>query len=139
MQENTRPVFVVATANNIHLLPPELLRKGRFDDIFFVDLPDKSSREIIFRIHLEHVKRDPSQFDIGVLAEMTDGFSGAEIEAAVVAGLFIALDEERELETGDVAKAISETFPLSFTMREEIQAIRDWAKGRARPADAIPG
>lgn len=135
MQENTSPVFAVATANNIQVLPPELLRKGRFDEIFFVDLPDAAARQIIFTIHINRIRRKPAEFDLPVLAEMSDGFSGAEIEAAVIAGLFRALNEERDLETGDVVAAIQETFPLSFTMREEIKAIRDWAKGRARPAD----
>ena len=136
MQENDKPVFVVATANNITVLPPEILRKGRFDEIFFVDLPDAKSRRGIFAIHLSRLKRDPAAFDVRALAELTDGFSGAEVEAAVIAGLFRALAEDRELETGDISAAIAETFPLSFTMREEINRIRDWAKGRARSADA---
>lgn len=134
MQENDRPVFVVATANNISILPPEILRKGRFDEIFFVDLPDARSREKIYEIHLTRHRRNPKAFDIEALAELSDGFSGAEIEAAVTAGLFRALADNRELETGDVAAAISETFPLSHTMREEISRIRDWARGRARDA-----
>ncbi|CAN5462454.1 AAA family ATPase [soil metagenome] len=134
MQENTRPVFVVATANNISILPPEILRKGRFDEIFFVDLPERDTRAHIFGIHLQRLKRDPKNFDLATLADLADGFSGAEIEAAVIAGLFHALHENRELETGDVSTAIAETFPLSFTMREEINKIRDWAKGRARPS-----
>lgn len=134
MQENTKPVFVVATANNISILPPEILRKGRFDEIFFVDLPDKASRERIFQIHLKRVGREARQFDAAALAELSDGFSGAEIEAAVIAGLFRALHEKRELETGDIAASIRETFPLSNTMREEINRIRDWASGRARNA-----
>ena len=134
MQENPKPVFVVATANNIHILPPEILRKGRFDEIFFVDLPDAVSRAKIFAIHLGRHGRDPGQYDCEALAQMTEGFSGAEIEAAVVDGLFRALYENRELETGDVAGAIQHTVPLSFTMREEITHIREWAKGRARPA-----
>lgn len=134
MQENTKPVFVVATANNITVLPPEVLRKGRFDEIFFVDLPDQPSRQTIFRIHLKRLGRTPSLFDTAVLAEMSDGFSGAEIEAAVIAGMFRALHQNRELETGDISTAIQETFPLSNTMREEIKRIRDWANGRARTA-----
>ena len=135
MQENTRPVFVIATANNITVLPPELLRKGRFDEIFFVDLPDLVARELIFRIHLRRLKRNPADFDLMPLAEITDGFSGAEVEAAVIAGLFRALSQTRELETGDIVAAIAETFPLSRTMGEEILRIREWAKGRARNAD----
>jgi ATP-dependent 26S proteasome regulatory subunit len=135
MQENKRPVFVVATANNIGALPPEVLRKGRFDEIFFVDLPNAAARELIFRIHIKRLGRQPELYDTTVLAEMSDGFSGAEIEAAVIAGLFRALHQARELETGDIAAAISETYPLSFTMREEINRIREWASGRARPAE----
>ncbi len=134
MQENTRPVFVAATANNISILPPEILRKGRFDEIFFVDLPEVPTREKIFRIHLQRIGRDPERLDCRRLAEMTSGFSGAEIEAAVISGLFRALHANRELETDDVAHSIEQTFPLSFTMREEIASIRAWAKGRARSA-----
>lgn len=134
MQENTKPVFVVATANNIHILPPEILRKGRFDEIFFVDLPGSETRNRIYAIHLSRLGRDPQNFDTEALSELSKGFSGAEIEAAIIAGLFRALHEKRELETGDIAAAISETYPLSFTMKEEIQRIREWAKGRARPA-----
>lgn len=136
MQENTRPVFVVATANNITMLPPEILRKGRFDEIFFVDLPDTPSRERIFSIHLERLGRDPRHYDLGTLAELAKSFSGAEIEAAVIAGMYNALSDSRELETGDIVAAISETFPLAETMREEIAGIRLWAKGRARHASA---
>jgi ATP-dependent 26S proteasome regulatory subunit len=135
MQENQSPVFVVATANNIKVLPPEIMRKGRFDEIFFVDLPDMKSRMAIFAIHLKRLKRDPRQFDLNVLSELSSGFSGAEIEAAIIAGLFFALNEKRDLETGDVVDAIQETYPLSFTMKEEIEAIRDWAKGRARSSE----
>ncbi len=135
MQENRRPVFVVATANNIQLLPPELLRKGRFDEIFFVDLPKPQARRVIFEIHLRHHGRDPSTFHMNSLVELSDGFSGAEIEAAVIAGLFRALYEDRELETGDVIASLKETFPLSNTMSEEIKSIRDWANGRARAAE----
>ncbi|MDX2175160.1 MAG: AAA family ATPase [Candidatus Sumerlaeia bacterium] len=134
MQENKAPVFVVATANNIHHLPPEVLRKGRFDEIFFVDLPDLPARRQVLGVHLRRHRRDPFQFDLDALAELSDGFSGAELEAAVVDGLFRALHDGRELETGDVAAAIAATYPLSRTMSEEIRGIREWAKGRARPA-----
>lgn len=135
MQEKSKPVFVVATANNIRVLPPEILRKGRFDEIFFVDLPDGATRKKIFSIHVKKLSRDSDFFDLDALAELSEGFSGAEIEAAVTAGLFRALNENRELETGDIAAALSETFPLSRTMTEEIAKIRDWAHGRARRAD----
>lgn len=135
MQENDKPVFVVATANNISFLPPEILRKGRFDEIFFIDLPNEETRAGIFAIHLARHGRDHRQFDLEQLAKATDGFSGAEIEAALVSGLFTALHAGRELSTADLLKAVGETFPLSHTMREEILRIRDWAKGRARPAE----
>lgn len=134
MQENDRPVFVAATANNISILPPEILRKGRFDEIFFVDLPDRETRELIFRIHLRRFGRDPESVDAAHLSGMSEGFSGAEIEAAIIAGLFTALHAGRDLRTEDVTHAIEQTFPLSYTMREEIDAIRNWAKGRARAA-----
>lgn len=135
MQENTRPVFVVATANNISFLPPEILRKGRFDEIFFIDLPDVANREEIFRIHIRRLGRDPGAFNLRLLADATEGFSGAEIEAAVTAGLFSALHHQRDLATEDLYGAAEETFPLSRTMQEEIARIREWARGRSRPAD----
>lgn len=134
MQENRAPVFTVATANNIEFLPPEVLRKGRFDEIFFVDLPDTRARQSIFAIQLLRLRRDPRAFELDTLGEITEGFSGAEIEACVVAGLFRALNEGREIETGDLVAAATETVPLSRTMREEIDRIRKWADGRARPA-----
>jgi AAA+ superfamily predicted ATPase len=134
MQENRAPVFVVATANNISILPPEVLRKGRFDEIFFVDLPDERTREKIFAIHLKRLGRVPAQFDLKSLSELTDGFSGAELEAAVIDGLFRALAEDRDLETGDVAASVANTYPLSSTMKDQIDKIRDWARGRARSA-----
>ncbi len=135
MQEKSSPVFVVATANNISILPPEIMRKGRFDEIFFVDLPEKETRRKIFEIHLKHYQPESVGLDLDPLIELSEGFSGAEIEAAVVASLFLALSEDREVEMGDIATSLKETYPLSSTMREEIQGIRDWATGRARRAD----
>lgn len=134
MQENRKPVFLVATANNIENLPPEVLRKGRFDDIFFVDLPDREARIQILGIQLRRYGREPGEFDLGALAELCEDFSGAEIESAIVDGLFRALSDGRELESGDIAAAMAETFPLALTMKEDIRRIREWAKGRARPA-----
>ena len=134
MQEKTKPVFVVATANDITQLPPELLRKGRFDEIFFVDLPVESERREIFVIHLERRKRDPKGFDVDRLAAESDGFSGAEIEQAVISGMYAAFEEDREVTTEDVVTALKQTVPLSVTMREDIATVRRWAKGRARPA-----
>ncbi len=134
LQEKTAPVFVVATANRIEGLPPELLRKGRFDEIFFVDLPEKAERREIFRIHLLRRGRDPKNYELEALASLTDGFSGAEIEQAVIAGLYEAFGEGVELAQQHVVRAIRETFPLSVTMRDEIARLRTWAKGRTRPA-----
>lgn len=134
LQEKTSPVFVVATANNIDNLPPELVRKGRFDDIFFVDLPSVSEREEIFRIHLRKRGRAPETFDIKSLAEATDGFSGAEIEQAVIDALYKAFPQSRDILTNDIMNVINATVPLSRTMSEDISRLRAWARDRARPA-----
>lgn len=134
LQEKTAPVYVVATANSITQLPPELLRKGRFDEIFFVNLPSRDERREIFRIHLAKRGRNPQDYDIELMAQKTEGFSGAEIEACVIAGMFEAFSNDREVTTGDILDAIQTTIPLSVTMEDEINAIRDWARGRARPA-----
>jgi SpoVK/Ycf46/Vps4 family AAA+-type ATPase len=134
MQEKTKPVFVVATANDITQLPPELLRKGRFDEIFFVDLPAHVERKEIFAIHLRKRNRSPQAFDLEALAAASEGFSGAEIEQAVVSGLLTAFEQERDVTTEDVLDALKQTVPLSVTMREDIDMVRRWAKGRARPA-----
>jgi len=143
MQEKRDPVFVVATANRIDMLPPELLRKGRFDEIFFVDLPTLSVREAILSIHLKKKKRDPRDYDLADLANRSIGFSGAELEEAVREGLFEAFAEGQELKTAHIANAIAKTFPLSRTMREQIEGLRQWAKIRARlasgqAAEALP-
>jgi len=132
MQEKTKPVFVVATANEIDTLPPELLRKGRFDEIFFVDLPDIHEREQIFAIHLHKRLRDPRRFDLKTLARASEHFSGAEIEQVVISALHRSFAEKRELSTGDIAQAIDETVPLYFTYEERIKELRDWARRRAR-------
>ncbi len=137
MQEKTKPVFVVATANDISQLPPELLRKGRFDEIFFVDLPAVSERRQIFAIHLKKRGRDPEQFDLDALVAASEGYSGAEIEQAMISALYAAFEQEREVATDDVVVALRQTVPLSVTMREEIGMTRRWAKGRARPASAF--
>lgn len=134
LSEKTKPVFVLATANNISQLPPELLRKGRLDEIFFVDLPGLAEREQIFTIHLRKRRRDPAGFDLPELARVADGFSGAEIEEAVVSALYDAFYLDRELETTDLLQSIRQTVPLSRTMAEGISALRSWADGRARPA-----
>lgn len=134
LQEKTKPVFVIATANNISLLPPELLRKGRFDEIFFVDLPKAAERKDIFGIHLKKRNRPPEEFNIDTLVHETEGYSGAEIEQAVIAGLYEAFDEHRSLSTEDILKSVKESIPLSKTMRENIEEIRTWAQTRARNA-----
>lgn len=134
LQEKTSPVFVVATANNIDALPPELVRKGRFDDIFFVDLPDSKERMDIFKIHLRKRGRAPESFDIEALAAATDGFSGAEIEQAVIDALYRVFPEGRDINSTDIVSVINETVPLSQTMAEDIARLRDWAKDRARQA-----
>lgn len=134
MQEKRAPVFVVATANRVEMLPPELLRKGRFDEIFFVDLPNRAGRMEILSIHLKRKKRDPQQFDLPMLADLSRGYSGAELEEAVREGLFEAFGAGVDLRSGHIAAALSATFPLSRTMREPIEDLRRWAKVRARLA-----
>ena len=132
--DKTTPVFVIATANDISHLPPELLRKGRLDEIFFVDLPSEPERVEIFRIHLEKKSRVPDGFDLTALAKKSDGFSGAEIEQAIVSGLFDAFSKGTELDTETLLNSIGETVPLSKTMSEQLSRLRSWAQGRARPA-----
>jgi len=138
MQERDpgRPVFIAATANSITSLPPELMRKGRLDEIFFVDLPDEAERAEILAIHLRKRRRDPDRFDIAEVARATDGFSGAEIEQVVVDGLYAAFDAGRNLETEDLLRAAEETIPLFQTRGEEIARLREWARNHARPANS---
>lgn len=136
MQEKTSPVFVMATANRVERLPGEFLRKGRFDEIFFVDLPNLEERRDIFRIHLAKRRRDMDRFDIDQLANVCDGFSGAEIEQAIVAAMYEAFAQGREFNTLDIIAASRATLPLSKTMNEQVTALRDWARQRARPAAA---
>lgn len=137
LSEKTAPVFVIATANDISQLPPELLRKGRLDEIFFVDLPNFEERCEVFRIHLRKKGRDPDQFDSNLLAEKSDGFNGAEIEESIVSALFDALSRETDLSTEIIAASITETIPLSKTMSEQLEQMRNWAQGRARPASKV--
>jgi ATP-dependent 26S proteasome regulatory subunit len=136
MQDKKKPVFVVATVNDISKLPLELLRKGRVDEIFFVDLPTQSERETIFSIHLERKKRDPRKFDIGKLANATSGFSGLEIEEVIKEAMFSAFDKGKEVVTEDIIQAIEKTSALSRTMHETIEQMRDWAKSRAVSASS---
>lgn len=134
MSEKTKPVFVVATANDVSALPPELLRKGRFDEIFFVDLPCISERKDIFKVHLVKRKFDPAKFDLEKLALSSSGYSGAEIEEAVVSAMFDAFYENKPLSTDNILSAIQQTVPLSKTMSEDMDHLRDWAQGRTRLA-----
>jgi hypothetical protein len=134
LQEKTSPVFVVATANNIEYLPPEMLRKGRFDEIFFIDLPTLNERKQIFQIHLAKRNRAPESFDIAMLSKSSEGFSGAEIEQVIIDGLYNAFPQNRDITTNDLIRVLGETIPLSRTMAEDITMLRNWAKDRARPA-----
>lgn len=135
MQEHTAPVFLVATANDIAALPPELLRKGRFDEIFFVDLPGLEARHAILSIHLKKRKRDPKKFDVPALADSCAGYSGAEIEQAIIGALHEAYAAKIELTTEHVLAALEGSPPLSVTMAERIAELRQWAAGRCVPAD----
>ena len=135
LQEHKAPVFVVATANDIEALPPELLRKGRFDEIFFVDLPSLKVRREIFAIHLRKRKRDPEKFDLGALARASEGYSGSEIEQAVVSALHEAYSEKTGLTTDFILSAIRNSPPISVTLAERVQSLRGWAEDRCVPAD----
>ena len=145
MQEKTAPVFVIATANDISSLPPELLRKGRFDEIFFVDLPTLKEREKIFSVHInKRLKNssirheiEPTDETFHELAEMSVGYVGAEIEQIVIAAMYEAFYADRGLRKEDIIKSIKETVPLSSTQREQILSLREWAKERAVLATAV--
>jgi len=134
LAEKQSPVFVVATANDVTALPPELLRRGRFDDLFFVDLPTENERAEILAIHLRRRGRDPLQFRLAELAAQAMRLSGAELEPVVTAALYAAFAESRELEESDLENAILDTVPLYDTYEERIKELRAWSKGRARPA-----
>jgi SpoVK/Ycf46/Vps4 family AAA+-type ATPase len=136
LQENQSMVFTVATANNIGDVPPELLRKGRFDEIFFVDLPALKEREEIFNIHLRKRERDPAKFDVPALAAAAEGYSGAEIEQAVISGLYDSFDAGRELTQQDILTVLGQSVPLSKTISETISGLREWAVERTRPASS---
>jgi SpoVK/Ycf46/Vps4 family AAA+-type ATPase len=134
LQEKSSPVFVIATANDVSNLPPELMRQGRFDEVFFVDLPSPAERAEIFRIHLIKRRRRPDKFDLGRLGGLAEKFSGAEIEQAVISGLYEAFDRGRDLDQETLETAIKATRPLAVLMSREIDARRQWAEGRTRPA-----
>ena len=135
MAERKSRVFLVATANNVMQLPPELIRKGRLDELFFVDLPDPGIRQDIFRIHLSRRDLSVERFDLPTLAAASEGFSGAEIEQAVVAAVYSAAARQEEAANMHVLEALNETSPLSVVMAERIQTLRDWARERAVMAD----
>jgi SpoVK/Ycf46/Vps4 family AAA+-type ATPase len=134
LSEKNAPVFVVATANDISQLPPELLRKGRLDEIFFVDLPSRNERIEVFRIHLDKRRRPSAQFDLEALADGSRDFSGAEIEEAINSALYDAFYTKQELTTSHLLTALAQTVPLARTMDEQINRLRNWAEGRARNA-----
>jgi len=136
MQDRKAPVFVAATCNNVTVLPPELIRKGRFDELFFVDLPNQSERKQIFAIQLSKRKRNPAEFDLDQVATAANGYSGAEIDAAVQTAMYAAYSEKKDLTTPALIRALKTTVPLSTTRAEEIEALRDWASKRAVPATA---
>lgn len=142
MQDRKSPVFVAATCNNVTVLPPELIRKGRFDELFFVDLPNQAERKQIFTISLSKRKRNPAEFDLEQIATAANGYSGAEIDAAVQGALYAAYSEKKSLTTQLLADALRQTVPLSTTRAEEISELRQWASTRAVPATArqtMPG
>ena len=134
MQDRKAPVFVAATCNNVSALPPELIRKGRFDELFFVDLPNQAERKQIFAIHLKRRKRNPAEFDLDQVAAAARGYSGAEIEAAVQTALYAAFSSKQTVSTQGLLDALKATVPLSVTRSEEIQELRAWASQRAVPA-----
>jgi hypothetical protein len=135
MAEHKKPVFIVATANEISRLPPEMVRKGRFDEIFFIDLPSLSNRRDILAIHLRKRCLDPAQLDLDELGKATEGFSGSEIEQAIVSAMYTAHAQERDLTEADLLTEIHETRPLSALMSERIGELREWAADRTVPCD----
>ncbi|HEX5068249.1 MAG TPA: AAA family ATPase [Myxococcota bacterium] len=134
LSEKRQPVFVVATANDVKGLPPELLRRGRFDELFFVDLPSANERREILAIHLARHGRDPAHYDLEPLAQESERLTGAELEQAVGSALYAAFAEGRELDDTDLMRAVEETVPIYDTYEERIKELRDWARGRARAA-----
>jgi SpoVK/Ycf46/Vps4 family AAA+-type ATPase len=134
LNDKKESVFVIATANDISRLPPELLRKGRFDEIFFVDLPNAEVRAEIFTVHLDRKGRPAKTFDLPALAEATEGFSGAEIEQVVLSALYTAFSDGADLTDELLLDEVRATRPLSVTMGEKIAELREWAANRAVPA-----
>ncbi len=139
MQDRKAPVFVAATSNNVNALPPELIRKGRFDELFFVDLPNQAERKQIFTIQLTRRKKNPADFDLEQVAQAARGYSGAEIDAAVQTAMYSSYSSKQPLATQTLLDALAQTVPLSATRAEDIQALRNWARARAVPASAGAG
>jgi SpoVK/Ycf46/Vps4 family AAA+-type ATPase len=140
MQEKTTPCFIISTVNRIEALPPELLRKGRFDETFFVGLPSDEERETIIGIHIQKYGRKLEDFDTKTLAKcvkLSKGFSGAELEEAVVSGLYVAFHQNRELTADDILKAIQETNPLSKSKKDELDHMAKWAASNALNASKV--
>jgi len=135
MQDHRSPIFMVATANNISALPPELMRKGRFDEVFFVDLPTAESRRKVLEIHLRRRKRNPADFALDELTVLTAGFSGAELEQLIVSAMYRAFAEGVELSDSHIRDEAKSTRPLSVLMHERVVELRRWAEGRCVPAD----
>ena len=133
MQERRTECFIAATANNIYRLTPEFLRKGRFDEIFFVDLPDAESRKQLLNIHFKKRDLKPENFDLKKIVAETIGFSGAEIEQAIISALYRASNKNEEISTGHITEQIKSTKPLSVLKKEEICSLREWAKERTIP------
>jgi len=134
LQEKQKPVFVIATANDVQNLPPELLRKGRFDEIFFIDLPSLKERAEIISIHLRKRNRSPDHFEPYAVAEVTEKFSGAELEELVISAMFYAFAQDREVVTQDLLRQARDSVPLAITMDDKVKALKDWAQFRTRPA-----
>jgi ATP-dependent 26S proteasome regulatory subunit len=134
MQEKSSPVFVVATANDVSQLPPEMLRKGRFDEIMFVDLPNQDERESIWEIQIQKYGRDAKEFDLVALARATEGLTGSELEQVLIESLFSGFDQDKEPTDFSIAQVLTEFVPLSKLMAEQISGLRTWAKGRAKQA-----
>src|SRR5262249_8443475 len=140
MQEKKAPVFVVATANDITTLPPELLRKGRFDEIFFLDLPTAEERKEIFTVHLRKRNRLPDDFDLDQLTAETEGYVGSEIEQAIIEAMYVGFNARREFTREDISAALKRQVPLSISQRETIDGLRDWLEaGRAQSASLPEG
>lgn len=134
MQDKTKPVFIVATANDVSQLPPEMLRKGRFDELMFVDLPNVAERESVWRIQIARHRRDPDDYDIQQLAKITEGFTGAEIEQVYIEALYTAFARNAEPTDMDIAGVLNDFVPLSRLMSDKIKALRQWSIGRTRAA-----